>query len=106
MPYAQTIDHICMTPSGRVQMNNATSRLTKEEKRARQRIATSSFVATTQYRAALDKVRVCEHDSSWCHMRGGEVLARFDTMSDAVVALTSPQAAAGTENQGVGRLRP
>jgi len=87
MAYKQMTDTTCNPPSGRVWRGGAKPRLTKQEKISRKRAAIDALTATTRYRAALHDVRVREHDSSWCHMIGDDVLARFDSVSDAVSAL-------------------
>lgn len=85
--FSPTIDHVCMNPKGRVSRNKVTSRMTVEQKASARRAATRSFVATTRHRAALTKVEIVQHDSSWCHVRDGEVVARFSTINEAVDAL-------------------
>lgn len=53
----------------------------------RKRAERSSFAGTCKLRAKLDKVDVVYHDSSWCHMQDGSVLARFSDVGAAVAAL-------------------
>jgi hypothetical protein len=47
-----------------------------------------SFVATTKWRAKLHNVRVVQgDDSSWLHVVGDRVVARFASVTEAVAAL-------------------
>jgi hypothetical protein len=76
-----------MTPSGFVSRNKIT-RLSTADKIDRQRAKSRSFVATTRLRAKLHNVQIIQgDDSSWLHVSGDRVVARFATVSDAVAAL-------------------
>lgn len=85
--HGMAIDHVCLSPQGRVSMHNATTRLTSHERRLRRRMQSKSYVATTKWRAKLHEVEIIQHDSSWCHVVDGNVVARFDDVSAAIAAL-------------------
>lgn len=53
----------------------------------RDRASRRGFVATTKLRAKLHRVKIVQHDSSWCHAVDGNVIARFDDVSAAIAAL-------------------
>jgi len=54
------------------------------------RATTRGHVATTKLRAKLHRVEIQQHDSSWCHVVGGNIVARFDCVTQAVDALARP----------------
>lgn len=72
-------------PTGRVNANRNVSNITPE---SRERARTRSYVATCQMRSKLAAVQIIQgDDSSWLHVVGDKIVARFATVSDAVAAL-------------------
>jgi hypothetical protein len=87
MSFGKTIDHVLMDPKGGVSRNKA-ARLSTADEKDRRRARTRSHVATTRLRAKLHAIEIVQqHDSSWCHVLDGMVIARFATVGDAVAAL-------------------
>lgn len=85
MAYTQTIDPVLLDPKGRV---GGCSRFCTADKRDRQRARTRSEIATSKLRSKLAAVQIVQgDDSSWLHVVGDKVVARFATVSDAVAAL-------------------
>lgn len=85
MAYVQVIDHTLLDPKGRV---GSATRLSTADRQDRQRARNRSFVATCKLRAKLHKVKVLQDDdSSWLHVVGDKVVARFASVTDAVAAL-------------------
>jgi len=85
MAYVQVIDHVLLEPKGRV---GGCNRLSTADKRDRQRARTRSHVATSVMRAKLAAVRIVQgDDSSWLHVVGDKIVARFASVTDAVAAL-------------------
>lgn len=72
-------------PTGRVNVNRGVSNITPE---SRAKARTRSHVATSALRAKLAAVQIIQgDDSSWLHVVGDRVLARFTSVTDAVAAL-------------------
>jgi hypothetical protein len=72
-------------PTGRVNANRNVSNVTPE---ARVKARTRSHVATSVMRAKLAAVQIIQgDDSSWLHVIGDRVVARFASVTDAVAAL-------------------
>lgn len=72
-------------PTGRVNVNRNVSNITPE---ARERARSRSHVATSVMRAKLAAVQIIQgDDSSWLHVVGDEIVARFASVTDAVAAL-------------------
>lgn len=72
-------------PTGRVNANRNVSNVSHD---ARVKARNRSHVATCQLRAKLSTVRIVQDDdSSWLHIVGGAIVARFTSVSDAVAAL-------------------
>jgi hypothetical protein len=72
-------------PTGRVNVNRGVSNITPE---SRERARSRSFVATCQMRAKLAAVQIIQgDDSSWLHVVGDKIVARFASVTDAVAAL-------------------
>lgn len=71
-------------PTGRVNANRNVSNVTAD---ARAKASARSYVATCQLRSKLKEAKVLFIDDSWAIVRGGAVVARFATVSDAVAAL-------------------
>lgn len=72
-------------PTGRVNVNRNVSNVTAD---ARVKARTRSHVATSVMRAKLAAVQIIQgDDSSWLHVVGGKVVARFASVTDAVAAL-------------------
>jgi hypothetical protein len=85
MAFSQTVDHTLLDPKGRV---GGCTRFSTADKIDRQRAKSRSFVATTRLRAKLHNVKVVQgDDSSWLHVVGDKVVARFASVTDAVAAL-------------------
>jgi len=85
MAYVQVIDHVLLEPQGRV---SGCNRLSTADKRDRQRARTRSEIATSVMRAKLAAVQIIQgDDSSWLHVIGDRVVARFASVTDAVAAL-------------------
>ena len=72
-------------PTGRVNANRNVSNVSRDDRaKARNR----SHVATCQLRAKLSAVQIIQDDdSSWLHVVGDAIVARFTNVSDAVAAL-------------------
>jgi len=72
-------------PMGRVNANRNASNLTAD---ARARARNRSHVATSKMRAKLSAVQVIQgDDSSWLHVIGDKIVARFASVGEAVAAL-------------------
>lgn len=72
-------------PMGRVNANRNASNLTAA---ARDRARSASLVATSKLRAKLSAVQIIQgDDSSWLHVIGDTVVARFTSVGEAVSAL-------------------
>jgi hypothetical protein len=72
-------------PTGRVNVNRNVSNVTAD---ARAKARTRSHVATSALRAKLAAVQIIQgDDSSWLHVVGDAIVARFTNVSDAVAAL-------------------
>ena len=72
-------------PRGRVNANRGVSNITSE---ARERARSRSHVATSVIRAKLAAVQIIQgDDSSWLHVVGDKIVARFASVTDAVAAL-------------------
>ena len=72
-------------PIGRVNINRNVSNITPE---ARVKARARSHVATSAMRAKLAAVQIIQgDDSSWLHVIGDKVVARFASATDAVAAL-------------------
>ena len=85
MGYAKAIDHTLLEPQGRA---GKVARLSTADRKDRQRASNRSHVATSKLRAKLHKVKVLQaDDSSWLHVVGDRVVARFASVGDAVAAL-------------------
>ena len=85
MAYVQVIDHVLLEPKGRV---GGLNRLSTADKIDRLRARNRSHAATCQLRAKLSTVQIIQgDDSSWLHVVGDAIVARFTNVSDAVAAL-------------------
>ena len=84
MAYVKQIDHVCLDPQGRARRNGIACTADRKDK---QRANSRSFVATSKLRAKLWQVKIVQHDSSWVHMKGDEIVAWFDDVGAAVAAL-------------------
>ncbi len=72
-------------PTGRVNVNRNVSNVTAD---ARAKARTRSHVATSVMRAKLAAVQIIQgDDSSWLHVVGDKIVARFASVTDAVAAL-------------------
>lgn len=80
------VDHVCLEPKGRVS-RNASQRTSTADRKARLIANRRSFVATARLNAALVDTGVHQIGGVWCHVTGGKVVARFDSVGDAVAAL-------------------
>lgn len=84
MAYVQVIDHMCMDPQGTVSRNKG-QRLSTASKGDRQRARTRSHIATSRLKRKLAQHRIVQaDDSSWHVLRGDELVARFEDVTDAV----------------------
>ena len=85
MAYVQVIDHTLIEPKGRV---GGLNRLSTADRQDRQRARNRSHVATSKLRAKLAAVQIIQgDDSSWLHVVGDKIVARFASVTDAVAAL-------------------
>jgi hypothetical protein len=78
----QTVDHILGEPVGVSKARRLITRRTLGAATER-----ANFVATCKMRHKLLDTDICEMDGMWCHVRGGEAVAKFKSVGDAVAAL-------------------
>jgi len=79
------VDHVLHGPQGRPPRAVRLHTATKDQ---RAKASRRGFIATNRMRAKLWRTKIEEHGGMWCHVRNGEVVARFADLNSAADALT------------------